>query len=155
PGAYYQRMYGEHDNPHLYQLLGQTADHFHWDTAESWHKIREIGVSPTTGAAGGGHAHSGLIIYQGDNWPQQYRGTMLAINFHGRRLNNDVIERHGATYVAHHGTDLAQSADPWFRGIDLMAAPDGGVYISDWSDTGECHDDDGIHRSSGRIFKLT
>lgn len=30
-----------------------------------------------------------------------------------------------------------------------------GVFVSDWSDTGECHDQEGIHRSSGRIFKIT
>ncbi len=33
--------------------------------------------------------------------------------------------------------------------------PDGGVFIADWSDTGECHDHDGVHRTSGRIYKLT
>ncbi|MEX0819892.1 MAG: c-type cytochrome, partial [Pirellulaceae bacterium] len=32
---------------------------------------------------------------------------------------------------------------------------DGGVYIADWSDIGECHDNDGIHRTSGRIYKVT
>ena len=46
-------------------------------------------------------------------------------------------------------------ADPWFRGMDLITGPDGGVFIADWSDTGECHDHDGVHRTSGRIYKLT
>jgi len=44
--------------------------------------------------------------------------------------------------------------DPWFRGLDLIPSPDGNIYVSDWSDTGECHDNDGIHRSSGRIYKI-
>lgn len=44
--------------------------------------------------------------------------------------------------------------DPRFRGIELLAAPDGGVFVADWNDAGECHDHDGVHRSSGRIFKL-
>lgn len=59
--------------------------------------------------------------------------------------------------VASAGTSRTCSAwgNPWFRGIDLLYGPDGGVYISDWSDTGECHDQDGIHRSSGRIYKVT
>jgi len=26
--------------------------------------------------------------------------------------------------------------------------------MNDWSDTGECHDNDGIHRSSGRIYRI-
>jgi hypothetical protein len=29
------------------------------------------------------------------------------------------------------------------------------VYVIDWSDTGDCHERDGIHRLSGRVFRLT
>jgi hypothetical protein len=36
-----------------------------------------------------------------------------------------------------------------------ITGPDGGVFIADWSDLGECHDNDGSHRSSGRIYKVT
>lgn len=154
PGAHYQRMYGEDDNPRLYELMTQTADHFHWDTADVWHKIRETGVTPTTDQAGGGHAHSGLLFYLGENWPAKYRDTLFTINLHGMRLNNDRIERQGAGFVGRHSPDLLKTSDPWFRGIDLLAAHDGGVYLADWSDIGECHDNDGIHRSSGRVFKI-
>jgi len=154
PGAHYQRMYGEDDNPHVYELMTQTADHFHWDTADVWHKIRETGVTPTTDQAGGGHAHSGLLFYLGENWPARYRDTLFTINLHGMRLNNDRIERKGAGFVGRHAPDLLKTTDPWFRGIDLLSARDGGVYLADWSDIGECHDNDGIHRSSGRVFKI-
>ena len=154
PGAHFQRMYGEDDTPHLYQLIGQTADHYHWDTTEAWFDIRKLGVTPTTDAAGGGHAHCGLLIYQGDNWPARYRGTVLTINMHGRRLNNDTLHRSGAGYVARHAPDLLRTSDPWFRGIELVSGADGGVFIADWTDIGECHDNDGVHRSSGRIFKV-
>lgn len=155
PGAHYKRMYGEDFNPHLYELIDQTADHVHWDAAgEAWTATR-TGFSQGTDAAGGGHAHSGLMIYQGTNWPQEYRGDVFALNFHGRRLNRDRLERAGATYTAHHMPDVMQTGDAWFRGIDLASGPDGGVYVLDWSDTGECHDEDGVHRSSGRVFKIT
>jgi putative membrane-bound dehydrogenase-like protein len=154
PGAHFQRMYGEDDNPHVYELLGQTADHFHWDTAEHWSDIRRIGVSRTTDQAGGGHAHAGLLIYQGDNWPDRYRGTMFTINLHGRRLNNDTLERRGSGYVGRHSADFLKSADPWFRGLELISGSDGGVYIADWSDIGECHGADGVDRNSGRVFKV-
>jgi putative membrane-bound dehydrogenase-like protein len=155
PGAFYKRMYGAHPRPHLYELIDQTADHFHWDTREAWSKIREIGVSPTTSQAGGGHAHCGMMIYLGDSWPEQYRNSMFTVNFHGKRLNNDTIERQGASYTAHHAPDLLSVGDPWFRGIDLFYGPAGEVYLSDWSDTGECHDSDAIHRTSGRIYRIT
>lgn len=154
PGAHYRRMYGSDFNPNLYQLLEQTADHFHWDTGEVWSDIRKIGVSPTTSQAGGGHAHSGLMIYLGNNWPPQYRNTMLTVNLHGHRLNNDRIERKGSGYVGQHAADLCFIGDPWFRGIDLIYGPDGGVYLADWTDVGECHENDGVHRTSGRIFKI-
>ena len=155
PGSNYQRMYGEHFDPNLYALLGQTADHVHWDTNETWDFIRTGGVSNTTDQAGGGHAHSGLMIYQGDNWPSEYQGDVFAINFHGRRLNQDHIERSGATYTARHRPDPIKWPDPWFRGVEVISGADGGVYVADWSDTGECHDNDGVHRSSGRIYKIT
>ncbi|MGE5194174.1 MAG: PVC-type heme-binding CxxCH protein, partial [Deltaproteobacteria bacterium] len=154
PGAHYRRMYGTDFNPHLYQLIEQTADHFHWDTGENWSDIRK-GVSPTTDKAGGGHAHSGLMIYLGGNWPDQYRNTVITVNFHGRRLNNDRLERFEAGYVGRHEPDFVYFDDPWFRGIDLVYGADGGVYIADWSDVGECHENDGVHRTSGRIYKVT
>lgn len=28
------------------------------------------------------------------------------------------------------------------------------MYVSDWSDNGECHDHDGVHRTSGRIYRI-
>lgn len=154
PGAYYRKMYGEHPNPYLYELIEQTADHFHWDTKEQWSDIRKLGVTGTTSEKGGGHAHSGFMIYGGDNWPAHYRNTAFAVNYHGRRLNNDRIEREGATYTARHNPDLMFVGDPWFRGIDLLSGADGGVYVIDWSDIEECHDENGVHRTSGRIYKV-
>jgi putative membrane-bound dehydrogenase-like protein len=154
PGAYFKRMYGEPFDPYIYELIDQTADHFHWDTREGWSDIRK-GTSSSTSAAGGGHAHSGLLIYQGDNWPAEYRNEFFMLNYHGKRINHDHVERQGAGYVGHHATDFMFMDDPWFRGIDLLSGPDGGVYVSDWSDIGECHDNDGVHRTSGRIYKIT
>ena len=154
PGARTERMFGSDFNPHAYQLLSQVADHVHWDTGEAWSDVRK-GMSDSTLAAGGGHAHIGLMIYQGDNWPAPYRDKLFTLNLHGRRINCDRLERQDSHHVAKHEPDFAIFADPFFRGMDLIFGPDGGVFIADWSDTGECHDHDGVHRSSGRIYKLT
>ncbi|HTG44631.1 MAG TPA: PVC-type heme-binding CxxCH protein, partial [Verrucomicrobiae bacterium] len=116
PGAYYKRMYGEHFNQRLYELIDQTADHVHWNTNETWDEIRKLGVTTTTSKAGGGHAHSGFMFYLSDVWPERYRNTAFTANFHGRRLNNDLVQRRGATYTAQHGADFMSSDDPWFRG---------------------------------------
>ena len=155
PGAQYRRMFGEPLDPHAYGFLEQHADHFHWDTTEKWSDIRAKGVTSTTSEAGGGHAHSGLMIYQGDNWPDSYRGALLTLNLHGLRANVDRLERSGSGYVGKHAPDFFTTTDPWFRGIDLGYGPDGGVFVLDWSDIGECHENDGVHRTSGRIYKIT
>src|SRR5439155_12999493 len=70
--------------------------------------------------------------------------------------NRDILERHGSSYVAKHAPDFAFSKDPWFRGLHSKYGPDGGVYISDWSDTGECHDnkEEQCDKTGGRIFKI-
>ena len=62
PGAYYDRMFGAHLNPYVYQTIPQTADHYHWDTgSERWNTIRK-GVSDQTLSKGGGHAHMGCCL---------------------------------------------------------------------------------------------
>lgn len=158
-GAYFDRMHGEHVNKRAYEFIGQHADHYHFDTGAGWTKSRAAldGSSFASGSEnlGGGHAHCGLMIYQGENWPKEYRGKAFTLNLHGRRINMERLERDGSGYVAKHEADFLTVGDPWFRGIDLIQGPDGGVFISDWSDTGECHEHDGVHRSSGRIYKIT
>jgi putative membrane-bound dehydrogenase-like protein len=153
PGAHYKRMYGEDLDPHVYDLIDQHADHYHWDTGKSWTESRDN--KGKNDALGGGHSHCGGMIYLGDNWPGQYRNTIFMCNTHGRRVNNDRLERSGSGYVGRHNPDFLRVGTPWFRGTDLRYGPDGGVYLSDWTDLGECHDHDGVHRTSGRIFKVT
>jgi putative membrane-bound dehydrogenase-like protein len=153
PGAHFKRMYGEDFNLHAYELIGQHADHDHWDSGQPWMASRD-GVGKH-GQLGGGHSHCGGMIYLGDNFPPAYRNTIFMCNTHGHRLNNDRLVRSGSGYVGKHGEDLFFANDPWFRGTDLRYGPDGGVYISDWTDLGECHDNDGVHRTSGRIYKVT
>ncbi len=151
PGAHYERMYGEDPNPHIYQLLPQTADHYHYDRTKSWTDSRDGKANDL----GGGHAHTGCMIYQGDNWPAEYRGKLFTINLHGHRLNCERLERSGSGYTAKHEADVMFFGDPWFRGVDLTTGPDGSVFVLDWCDDGECHENDGVHRTSGRIWKIT
>lgn len=153
PGAHYKRMYGEDFNPHLYELIDQTADHYHWDNSQKWTDSRD--AAGVHGELGGGHSHCGGMIYLGDNFPEEYRGRMFMCNTHGRRLNEDKLVRVGSGYVGRHEPDFFFANNPWFRGVSLLYGPDGAVYVSDWCDFGECHDHDGIHRSSGRIYRVS
>ena len=153
PGAHFKRMYGEDIHPFIYELIDQHADHYHWDTSQTWSDSRN--TSGIHGQLGGGHAHVGMMIYLGDAWPEEYRGELFTLNFHGRRINQEHLERRGCGFVARHRPDFLFAADPWFRGIDLTYTPDGSVVMLDWSDTGECHEDDGVHRTSGRIYRIS
>ncbi len=150
PGAHYQRMYGQDFNPYAFELMDMTADHYHWDTKTKWNESRD-GVANDLG---GGHSHVGALIYQGDNFPEEYRGRIFMCNTHGRRLNVNRLERHGSGYIGKSEPDFMIVKTPWFRGIDIKTGPEGAMYVSDWSDNGECHDHDGIHRTSGRIYRI-
>ncbi len=151
PGAHYDQNGTLDPNPHAYETIGMIGDHWHFDKAAGWKKS----IGDQANALGGGHAHCGAMIYLGDNWPDSYRGKLFTLNFHGRRMNIERLEREGSGYVAKHDGDAFFSADPWFRGLDLVYGPDGGVFVLDWSDTGECHESTGVHRTSGRIYKIT
>ncbi len=150
-GAHFVRPHTLDPNPRAYALIDQHADHWHFDTANGWQKSRDGAANDL----GGGHAHIGMMIYQGDNWPAQYHGRLFTLNLHGHRANQEILQRLGSGYVGRHAPDFFVADDPWFRGMDLSCGPDGGVFVLDWSDTGECHEYSGVHRTSGRIFKIT
>ena len=97
------------------------------------------------------------MIYLGNNWPDRYRNAVFTCNIHGHRVNQDRLERYKSGYVARHEKDFLTVDDTWFRGLELKYGPDGAVYLTDWYDTGECHetDSDNAHRENGRIYKIS
>jgi putative heme-binding domain-containing protein len=131
-------------------LIESCADHIHWGGG-FW----DTSIGGIHNEFGGGHAHAGAMIYLGDNWPEEFRGNLFTINIHGQRLNRDAFSPRGSGVVASHRDDPVLSTDPWFRGIEVKYGPDGGVYLTDWNDIGECHDYDEVQRDTGRIFKIT
>ena len=153
PGAHLARPHTIEPNPWVYSVIDQHADHYHFDNSKDFNRFTVPGSIDDR--RGGGHAHSGMMIYQGDQWPESFRDKLFTLNFHGRRVNVERLERSGSGYVGRHEPDILFAADPWFRGVDLSYGPDGSVFVLDWSDTGECHDHDGIHRTSGRIYRIT
>jgi putative membrane-bound dehydrogenase-like protein len=152
PGAHYERMYGQDFTPNTYGLIPATSDHLHF-AGSNWQASRE--GRGEHDVKGGGHAHAGGMIYLADQWPPKYRNTIFMNNIHGHRINNDILERAGSGYVGRHGADLLRSTDEGFRGVALKSGPDGGVFVGDWHDVGECHDTNAVHRTSGRIYKIT
>lgn len=155
PGAHYERMYGVDPEPHVYELMPQCADHLHWPGG-AWKDSREVAgtLDPAVDALGGGHSHCGGMIYLGEMFPDSYRGKIFMCNTHGKRVNVDRLEHGPRGIVGRHEPDFLKAFDTWFRGIELVSGPDGRVWIADWTDKGECHDHDGVHRTSGRIYTV-
>jgi putative membrane-bound dehydrogenase-like protein len=150
-GARYQRQAGQHFNPHIYEDIQQVGDHVHWAGNKGPHAANE-----RSDAAGGGHAHAGLMVYEGGSFPEKYRGKIFMNNIHGQRLNMDIPERQGSGFVGRHGPDFVNFNDKWSQVLNMIYDQDGSVFIIDWYDKNQCHhgNESGHDRSNGRIFKL-
>jgi len=150
-GAHYEPWRNRSSSQYAYARIDTIADHLHFVGKQN---VRDGLGSHEEDAAGGGHAHCGTMIYLGDNWPERYRNSVFMNNIHGKRINNDLLKRSGSGYVASHAPDILHSRDPWHMGVTLQYGPDGGVFVLDWSDTGECHSVRNTQRETGRIFKI-
>lgn len=155
-GSLYDWGFGARGFSHEYgrTLPIEIAPHYSpgKDWWASWQE--RFDMADANDAYGGGHSHSGLVICNGSAWPATMRGHTLMSNIHGGRINEDTIESGGSSFVSRRVGDPVRPADPWFRAVSLVPAPDGALFISDWSDTGECHDESGIHQNSGRIYRI-
>jgi putative membrane-bound dehydrogenase-like protein len=152
PGAHYHRMYGSDFNPYVYELIEQTADHFHWNNSKTWQDSR---AGEEADELGGGHSHCGGMIYQAKLWPEKFYNSMLMCNTHGHRINIDYLEEHQSGFSGKHRGDFFFASDAFFRGVSIVQTPDANIIVSDWVEHGECHDNDGVHRTSGRLYKVT
>jgi putative membrane-bound dehydrogenase-like protein len=139
-------------NPYVYEDIKTIADHAHF-RGNQWND-RDRG---TSWQLGGGHAHAGLLVYQGDSFPAEYRGKLFMNNIHGQRINMDIPEHKGSGFVGKHGADFINFNDKWSQVIDLRTGPDGSIYMIDWYDKNQCHlnTPESHDRSNGRIFKIS
>ncbi len=152
-GARYQRQAGKHFNPYTYDDIKTIGDHVHWVGDRGPHAGNFRSAS-----AGGGHAHSGAMIYLGgDSWPKQYRNEIFMNNINGSRLNIDHFERSGSGYIASHQKDFLAMNDSWSQWLNMKYDPSGSVYAIDWYDKNQCHSPNpDVHdKTMGRIFKIT
>lgn len=141
-GAHFEPWRGRESSRHAYRRIDTIADHVHWKSGEAGYRD-----------ASGGHAHCGVMVYLGDLFPPPWRGAVFMNSIHGRRVNMDLLRRAGSGFRASHGPDLLVSRDPHYMGLLLQYGPDGGVYVNDWYDIGECH----TRRPqvwTGRIYKI-
>ena len=150
-GGRYERQAGSHFNPYTYDDIKTIADHRHY-----------LGANPHGGngrsdSAGGGHAHSGAMIYLGGSWPAEYQGSLFMNNIHGARINRDVLKPAGSGFVGSHAPDFLLANDVWSQIVSLKYGPDGSVFMIDWYDKNQCHlnEVNSHDRTNGRVFKVS
>lgn len=161
PGGRYQRQAGQHFSEFTYEDIQTIADHSHFagdlkDNAH-WGPRREGGLNNAdTDVKGGGHAHCGLAIYQGPQFPAEWQGKLIFANLHGHRLVTDYLDPLHSTYVGRHGSDFLRSNDHWFMSVTQKVGPDGSLYVTDWQDKTTCHrtQSEMWDRSNGRIYRI-
>lgn len=65
-------------------------------------------------------------------FPAEYASSTFDGNVMTSRVNQNRLQRRGASVRAIEQPDLVSSTDSWFRPVDLVAGPDGALYIADF-----------------------
>ncbi|MFT3701039.1 MAG: plastocyanin/azurin family copper-binding protein [Agriterribacter sp.] len=139
--------------PYTYEPIKTIADHVHWLGNRGPHA-----GNGRSGAAGGGHAHAGAMVYLGgDSWPAMYRNNIFMNNIHGSRVNMDILSRSGSGYTGAHGKDFLLANDSWSQWINFRYDASGSIFAIDWYDKNQCHSPNpDVHdKTLGRIFKVS
>src|SRR5438270_9908683 len=136
PGGQYVRQGGSPLNPYGYELLPSIVDHKH--------KMA---------------AYSGVQIYQGNQYPEEYRGAILMGNIHDNAIHQDRLTPNGSSFRASFTQDFVRGNDGWFMPVSTQVGPDGAVWIMDWYDKYPCYqnanaDPEGVDRELGRIWRV-
>ncbi|MFA5245440.1 MAG: PVC-type heme-binding CxxCH protein, partial [Pedobacter sp.] len=97
-----------------------------------------------------------LIKYEGGHLPDSYKDKMIALNPLLNFVQMSRFEPNGSTFKNINEQKIIETDDRWFRPVNIVAGPDGAVYIADWYDSRLSHVDprDTWHKSSGRIYRL-
>ncbi len=82
--------------------------------------------------AGTGEAPSGLVAYESDNLPDDYRGTILATSWGDHRIERFRLRPEGASFKA--TAEPIVTGGENFRPVGIAVAPDGSIYLTDWVD---------------------
>jgi putative heme-binding domain-containing protein len=104
-------------------------------------------------------AYCGLVWFDSDAYPPEYREKLYMGNIHGGCVNSDELTRAGSTYLAKPRPDFLTANDQWFMPVAQKVGPDGCLYVLDWYDRYHCYQDanrdpGGIDRKQGRLYRV-
>jgi putative membrane-bound dehydrogenase-like protein len=97
--------------------------------------------------AGTGEAPSGVLAYESDGLPPEYRGALLVTSWGDHFIERYTLAPAGASFTARR--EIIVRGDENFRPVGIATAPDGSVYFSDWVDKSY-----NVH-GRGRIWRLS
>jgi putative membrane-bound dehydrogenase-like protein len=159
---------------------GQTKQEAHWH--QRW-----PGIVPNLLHTGGG-SPTGILIYEGNLLPEKFQGALIHCDAGPNVVRAYETEPSAAVPVGLMNTEKAYSdqtgpgagfkvkevvdivkikpgGDKWFRPSDVCVAPDGSLFIADWSDpgvgghatgdTGAKDGPGGWQKLHGRIYHVT
>ena len=122
---------------------GPAADVFRISPVEPWRivrtRLRVQGLVPGPIEGGGTAAGyftsaTGITVYKGDAWPEEYRGQVFIGDVGGNLVHRKTLHADGVELVARRadeGTEFLRSTDIWFRPVQFANGPDGALYIAD------------------------
>ncbi|MFK7734565.1 MAG: PVC-type heme-binding CxxCH protein [Pirellulaceae bacterium] len=118
---------------------------------QHWH-LNDPGVMPNILQTGAG-SPTGICFYEGTLLPDAFQNQVIHTDPGPSVVRAYPVEATGAGYKASIRNLIQGVDDPWFRPVDVCAAPDGSLFVADWYDPGV-----GGHRMGdvqhGRIFRV-
>ncbi len=99
-------------------------------------------------------APAGLLIYNDTRVPEHYRGLHYYPDVFRKLVRAYAVEPDGSSFKITGEFEFLKSDDPLFRPCQMVAGPDGAIYVCDWrTDSGGAGKlwGDGIH---GRIYRI-
>ena len=77
---------------------------------------------------------TGVTIYRGDAWPDEYLGNLLVGDVANNLIYRARLESNGLGLIANRadeGAEFLASSDIWFRPVQFAHAPDGTLFVLD------------------------
>jgi putative membrane-bound dehydrogenase-like protein len=77
---------------------------------------------------------TGVTIYRGDAYPQEFRGQAFIGDVGGNLVHRKKLTPNGASFIAERADEDCEfiaSTDTWFRPVNFVNGPDGCLYILD------------------------
>ena len=149
-GGRYMRQAGADFNPYTYDDIKTIALPI----------CHYIGATPHSGngrsdSAGGGHAHAGLMCYQGGLWPKEYWGSSSWATSTATASMWMSSRRKARLCRESQDPDFLLTNDSWSIPLAIKCGPDGNAYLIDWYDKQICHlpQPEVWDRTNGRMYR--